>query len=391
MGRRTLAILFLIGGLLLLGLIAFLYLSGGLGGNGTPDVVDVPTPEVEVGEGTPQPVAVQPTPAVSGEVSDLISVVVSIQTVPRGWRMTEEELALDLRRADEVGNNVITNLEDAVGLYARTDIFQGETLTFDALIKDPTLAGVEEYGPSSLIPEGYVAQGVPMDRLSSVAYGLAAGDFVDVMVTFLIYEIDEEFQTLLQNSAAFVFETVTPGGEDGGEPQVDQSILILDPFGRFETLPNGDLALITPSEEQRPVQVSFVLQGAKVIQVGPYFPPDIVAVPTPTPTPDPGATPTPEAGVVPTATPLPPDVIVLAMTPQQQLVMKYAVESAANIDYALRGPDDGQVYAVDNIDLNYFLSRFNIEPPIDYGYTVSPVFATVTPAAPVPTETAGGE
>jgi hypothetical protein len=114
-------------------------------------------------------------------------------------------------------------------------------------------------------------------------------------------------------------------------------------------------------------------------------------VPTATPTPDPAATPTPEAGVVPTPTPLPPDVIVLAMTPQQQLVMKYAVESAANIDYALRGPDDGQVYAVDNIDLDYFLSRFGFEPPIDYGYTVSPVFATVTPAAPVPTENTGGE
>ena len=92
----------------------------------------------------------------------------------------------------------------------------------------------------------------------------------------------------------------------------------------------------------------------------------------------------------PNEQPLPPDVIVLAMTPQQQLVMKYAVESAANIDYALRGPDDGQVYAVDNVDLNYFLRRFNIEPPIDFGYTVSPVFATVTPAATVPTEIPGG-
>lgn len=389
MGRRILAILFLIGGLLLLAVIVIQFMNRGSGGD-TTQAPEAPPPEVEVGEGTPVPVDTQTTIPVAGEIPQLIPVVVSIQTVPRGWQMTEEELALDLRRAEEVGSNVITNLEDAVGLYARTDIFQGETLTHDALIKDPTLVGVEEYGPSSLIPEGYVAQGVPMDRLSSVAYGLASGDYIDVMVTFLIYEIDEEFQTLLQNSATFVLEATTPGGEEGEEAQTTQSILVLDPFGRFETLPNNDLALITPSEEQRPVQVSFVLQGAKVIQVGPYFPPDIVTVPTATPTPDPAVTPTPEAGVIPTATPLPPDVIVLAMTPQQQLVMKYAVESAANIDYALRGPDDGQVYAVDNVDLNYFLRRFNIEPPIDFGYTVSPVFATVTPAAPVPTEIPGG-
>jgi Flp pilus assembly protein CpaB len=392
MARRTLAILFLIGGVLLLALIAFLYLTGGFGGDDTPDVIDVPTPGVEVGEGTPVPEEVQQVPSgttQTGQVSELVGVVVSLQTVPRGWRMTEDELAIDTRRADEVGRNVITNIEDAVGLYARTDIFQGETLTYDSLIEDPTLVGVEDYGPSSLIPEGYVAQGVPMDRLSSVAYGLAPGDYVDVMATFLIYEIDEEFQTLLENSGYFVLQPVSSGEEDAPleKPRTEG----IEPFGRFETLPNNDLVFITPSEDQRPIQVSFVLQGAKVIQVGPYFPPDIVVMPTATPTPDPNATPTPQAGVVPTPTPLPPDVVVLAMTPQQQLVMKYAIESAANIDYALRGPDDGQVYAIENVDLNYFLRRFNIEPPIDYGYTVSPVFATVTPAAPVPSESAGGE
>ncbi len=395
MSRRVLAILLLIGGLLILGLIAILYISGALGGS-VEVITDVPAPgaEIEVAEGTPPPGQTQPSGDVaSGPAPQLIEVVVSLQTVPRGWQMTEDELAIDLRRAEEVSGNVITNIEDAVGLYARTDIFQGETLTFDSLIGDPTLIGLEEYGPSSLIPEGYVAQAVPMDRLSSVAYGLAEGDYVDVMATFLIYEIDEEFQTLLQNSATFVLQSVAVGGEgeEGAEPQVEETILILDPFGRFETLPNGDLALITPSEEQRPVQVSFVLQGAKVVQVGPYFPPAAVAVPTSTPTPDPNATPTPEAGVVPTATPPPPDVLLLAMTPQQQLVMKYAVESAANIDFALRGPEDGQVYAVENVDLNYFLRRFDIEPPIDYGYTVSPVFATVTPAPPAPVETQGGE
>lgn len=396
MSRRVLAILLLIGGLLILGLIAFLYLSGALGG-GVEVIDETPAApaadvEVEVGEGTPlpeqTPLAAEGPPSVAAQ---LIEVVVSLQTVPRGWQMTEDELAIDLRRAEEVSSNTITDIDDALGLYARTDIFQGETLTFDSLIEDPTLIGVEEYGPSSLIPEGYVAQAVPMDRLSSVAYGLAEGDFIDVMATFLIYEIDEEFQTLLENSATFVLQTVTPGEEEGAEAQVDQSLLVLDPFGRFETLPNGDLALITPSEEQRPVQVSFVLQGAKVIQVGPYFPPEAVAVPTPTPTPDPNATPTPEAGVVPTPTPPPPDVLLLAMTPQQQLVMKYAVESAANIDFALRGPEDGQVYAIENVDLNYFLRRFNIEPPIDYGYTVSPVYATVTPAPPAPGQTEGGE
>jgi hypothetical protein len=66
-----------------------------------------------------------------------------------------------------------------------------------------------------------------MDRLSSVAYGLAPGDYVDVMATFLIYEIDEEFQTLLRKQRLFVLQPVSQArkmrrgeAEDGGDRAV---------------------------------------------------------------------------------------------------------------------------------------------------------------------------
>jgi Flp pilus assembly protein CpaB len=352
----------------------------------TPEPVEATLPADEAAQTQDS----ETTPEPAGTAPSLVEVVVSLQTVPRGWQMTEAELTTDLRRASEVGVNVITDIDEALGKYARTDIFQGETLTRDALIEDPTVEGVEEYGPSSLIPEGFVAQAVPMDRLSSVAYGVDNGDLVDIMLTFVIAEVDEEFTTLLQNSAVFSIETVSGGGEEGGEAQTNRSLLVLDPFGRFETLPNGDLGYISPSESQRPMRVSFVLQGAKVIQVGPWEPRDAVTLPTPTPTPDPNATPTPEAGVVPTPTPPPPDVLLLALAPQQQLVLKYAVENAADIDFALRGPEDGQIYSIENVDINAFLSRFGIEPPIDYEYTVSPVYVTVTPVAPPAASGEGG-
>lgn len=376
MGRRTVAILFLVGGLLLLVVVLFFLLQAG----GGPDAV---TPEVAEGDGTPAPVSTVVEEAPSTRPA-LIEVVVSLQTVPRGWQMTEAELTTDLRRAELVGDNVITNIDEAVGKYARTDIFQGQTLTRNSLIEDPTLAGIEEYGPSSLIPEGYVAQAVPMDRLSGVAYGFAEGDTIDVMATFYIAEIDEEFRSLLENSAVFTIETVTEGEE--GEAEIQRSLFIIDPFGRFETLPNGDLALLSPSERQRPVRVSFVLQAARVIQVGPWQPEELVGLPTATPTPAVEATLTPTPGPVPasTPTPSPSDVLLLAMTPQQQLVMKYAVENLADIDFALRPPNDAQVYGVETIDLASFLERFGIDPPIDYGYT-NQALVTVTPAtSPTP-------
>lgn len=380
MGRRTVAILFLVGGLLLLVVVLFFLLQAGGPGDATPEIADgTPAPE----ETTAEEVDIPPSPT-----SELITVVVSLQTVPRGWQMTEAELATDLRPAGQVDENVLTNLNEAVGKYARTDLFQGQTLTKNSLIEDPTLAGVQEYGPSSLIPEGYVAQAVPMDRLSSVAYGFDAGDTVDVMITFYISQIDEEFQSLLENSGVFTIETVAEGEE--GEADIQRTILVIDPLGRFETLANGDLALVSPSETQRPIRVSFVLQAARVVQVGPWEPEEPVGLPTATPTPAVEATPTPDTGTVPTPTPRPPDVVLLAMTPQQQLVLKYAVEEAADIDFGLRPPNDTQVYSADTIDLASFLQRFGIERPIDYGFTTNPVLVTVTPASPAP-ETEEGQ
>lgn len=377
MSGRRIAIVLLIGGIivLLLAVVAYLVLQNR----------DTPTPSPP--EATTDPNA---TPGI-GQVIDTpqptaatyLEVVVSLQTVPRGHRMTAEELRIDLLPAEDVGPNVITRIEDAVGLYARTDIFQGEILTVNSLVGDPRLVGIEEYGPSSLIPQGFVAQAVPMDRLSSVGYGLAAGDSVDVLLSFMISEVDPEFQTLLENSATFVLEQVS---EDG---QSTFSILVLDPLGRFETLPTGESAMISPSEPQRPMRVAILLQNAKVIQVGPYVPGETGIPPTATPTPTvaPDITPTPGAGPVFTPTPVPPDVLLLALAPQQQLLLKYAVEVGADIDYALRPPNDSQIYAVENVDVAYILSRFGIDIPADFEYTLEPVLVTVTPPPPETTPT----
>lgn len=351
-GSRVLLILMLVIGLVILAVAGILFINA----NDAPDV----TPDTGGTPGAGEEGVVTPAPV---SPSDFITVVVSLQTVPRGWQMTEAELTTDLRLSSEVGANVITDTAQAIGLYARTDIYQGETLTQDALVKDPRLIGRNNYGPSSLIPPGWIAASVPMDRLNSVAYGLAEGDSADIMMTFAFVKVDEEFQTLLQNSATFILEVPNEEGE------LQRSVIVLDPYGRFEQLPTGDIAHIYPSENQRPLPVSIVLQNAKVIQVGPWTPP--AAISTPTPTPEAGA-PTPTPGGFPTPTAQPADVIVIALPPQQQLFLKYAVENSANIDFALRGSGDGQLYNVQGIDINYILQRFNIEIPPNGQFIISP-------------------
>ena len=401
MGRRTVLILIIIFSLIALSAVGILFIRS--------QSTDTPAGDEPVTEGAPPPTGVDGAEPGQGPVTtvltDTVEVVVSLQTVERGWQMTAAELVTDTRFIDEVGDNVLTNIEDAIGLYARSKIFQGETLTTDALVPDPALIGETEYGPSSLIPPGYVAMAVPMDRLSGVAYALDEGDYIDIMMTFYFYQIDEQFQTYLENAAVFYLEDAVetegeapPEGEEGGEGEetIETSIFVLWPYGRFEELPTGDTVHIYGSEYQRPVPISMILQNARVIQVGNYVPPEPIEPATPTPEPiaegDPTPTPQPGGPVLPTGTPYP-DILLVALTPQQQLFLKYAVESPVDLDFALRGVNDNQLYTVENVDVNLLLERFNIEVPPGFNYSVdSPLpDETPTPNAQAADEATGPE
>lgn len=395
MSRRNAIIILIVGVLMLLAVAAIYWVSQNqpepisadttqtgevqIGDDGQPIVIDGQTVPVENGTGqseldNPEGQTAESTEGPPPE--GMVEVIVSLQTVPRGWEMTAEELTVDLRPADTVGTNVITDVQEAIGLYARTDIYQGQTLTKDVLVSDVRLTAMEEVGPSSLIPPGFVAQSVPMDRLSGVGYSLSEGDYVDILISFVLKEIDPQFQTLLENSITFYLR------DEEGNPIV----LIVDPYGRFEELPTGETTHIAPSESpRRPILVSMILQNAKVIQVGNWVPEGPIDSATPTPLPaqediPEDATPTPPAqGVPPTPTPTPPETLLLALLPQDQLLLKYAFESDADVDFALRGVNDGQLYTIENVDFNYIKERFNFVIPQSYDYTVEYIEVTPTP------------
>lgn len=366
-GRRLLAIVVGVVGILILVVVVFLLLTQG---DDQPEEAAAATP-VTVVDGTPVTPAPDVTPtATIDPASQMVEVVVSLQTVPRGWQMTEAELTTEMRLASEVGTNFITRLEDAIGSYARQDIYQGETMTTDTLVKDPTLIGVENFGPSSLVPQGWVAMAIPTDRLASVSYGVRPGDSVDVMLTFTLSSIDQDFQTLLFNSATFFLSPVGPEGV-----QLEGTIFVIDPYGRFEVLGTGDTAHVGPSEDtQRPIPISVILQNARVIEVGTFQPRQPAQPPTPTPAPD-EPTPTPDPAP-PTPTPEPPNVLLLALPPQQQLFLDYALEVTADIDLAMRRVNDAQLYAVQNVDINYLLQQYNITIPPNTEYTIGGLEST---------------
>jgi pilus assembly protein CpaB len=378
-GRRLFAIIIGAVGILILVVAVVLLVFQG----GDDEAAEAPAPELEVTDGapgtpgTPAPL-VTPSPSIDPNAV-MVEVVVSVQTVPRGWQMTEAELRTDLRFAADVASNVLTKMEDAIGLYARQEIFQGETLTTDSLVDDPRLIGTENYGPSSLVPPGWVAMAIPTDRLSSVAYGVEPGDVVDIMLTFTLSSIDQEFQTLLNNSATFFLQEAVQEGTG------QANLFVIDPYGRFEQVATGDVAHIAPSENtQRPIPVSVILQAGRIIEVGTYQPPFPAMPPTATPDPE-GPTPTP-SGIQPTATPPPPDVVLIALPPQQQLFLKYAVETDGDIDMALRGVNDAQLYAVQQVDLIYLLEQFNVVIPPDANFTIGGLEQTSLEAGEIEVE-----
>ncbi|HRQ38531.1 MAG TPA: flagella basal body P-ring formation protein FlgA [Chloroflexota bacterium] len=398
MSRRTIAILILIIGLGLLTLVGVFLIQGQNQPTTAPPTEEAIT---EGDDGAPAPdsgVGISPPETVGTPMpTDTIGVVVSLQTVPRGHIMTEDILAIDRRPVDSVDSNVITDTKDVIGMFARTDIYQGQTLTKDKLAGDIREIVTSEYGPSSLIPPGFVAQAIPLSTfrldsrgsIASVGYGVSEGDYVDILLLFDMRQIDEEFQTLLPNDLA-LFITVE------NEETQEKRFLEIDPYGYFEELPTGDTVHVRPREFQRPYIVGLVIQNAKVIQVGQYMLPETaasqLATATPTPLSEGDPTPLPEPIAAPTATPSPPEVLVVALQPQQQLLLRYALEVGADVDFALRGINDGQLYPVQNVDLNFLLDRFNIEIPPNFGYTLDTRYYNITPT-PTPDESGftGGE
>ncbi|MEZ4593860.1 MAG: hypothetical protein R3D55_22360 [Chloroflexota bacterium] len=62
-------------------------------------------------------------------------------------------------------------------------------------------------------------------------------------------------------------------------------------------------------------------------------------------------------------------------------MLRYAVEVNAQVFFALRGVNDGQLYSVENMTLDFLLERFNVEIPPNLGYSVEATQVEITPTA----------
>jgi pilus assembly protein CpaB len=314
----------------------------------------------------------------------LTKVVIAVNNLDRGLPIPDDGVALADWPAASVPFGALTKLEQVrgQGWIARTDILPGQIIIDKLLIKDLTTLARVGSDAALVIPNGLRAVALPMDRFTGVAYGIQDGDYVDIVVSMLFVDVDPNFQSMKPNKLSVM--TLKPDGTIEFSPPIQGDI-------QPSTFTQGPL-LVQPTEPQRPrLVMQTTVKRAYVVHVG-NFPLDgsflkSKATPLPTPTEQEGA-PT-KAAPPPTPTPPVPDIITLAVSPQNATELLWYVEAGIPFNMVLRNPNDESQPDTDQVSLSYITSKYNISQPLALPYALEPalrsirsfVFANETPLA----------
>jgi pilus assembly protein CpaB len=356
----------------------------------------------------------EPTAAPTATPPPTLPIIVAARDIPRGARLTAQDVTvMRWPLLDEapppVGVLVVSDdpngagLEQVDGRIARVDILNGQAvLEFMITAGDQPIDLADTGSDAALmVPSGMVAMALPTTRLGTVAYALRPGDHVDVFMSYLFADVQEEFQTLLPNQGILL--TDDPELIAAGFQSL-QYTLGLEERGLF-----GTTLLITPNEEPTNGQIprrttQLVVDNALVLRLGNWSLEDIdqpiVVTPIPTATPDPeGEGDAAEATAVPTPVPVipPPDVITLAMPRQDAIVLLHSLYESASIDIALRSALDDDITDIvtDPVTLEYIINFYNVTPPETLPIVLDPRSSLLnllgstdtTTTAPAPGET----
>ncbi len=307
-----------------------------------------------------------------------VEIVIAVQELPRGIRIPAEN-AVELRRwpAEAAPFNALQSLDDVIGKIARTDIPRESPVLSTMLVDN--LRELAERGrvgsdAAAIMPPGLVAVSVPMDRLTGVAYAIREGDYVDVILSMLFVDVDEEFQSLFPNNNFLVTF------DEEGNITIGQGVP-----GRLDVGIGGSPVIVSPSEQQRPRLVTQrTIQSAWVLRVGDFPIEGNYIGATPTPLPTPTAVPAEGAEAqaaerppsVPTPKP-PPDIITLAVSPQDAVVLVWAIDSRIPITLALRSATDISQVPTQAVSLEYIMSNYNISAPNRLPYALEPALRSI--------------
>ncbi len=326
--------------------------------------------------------AASPPPAASTQTTpqiQYVGIITAGQNISAGTVITDGMLSSIQIPQNKLVQGLFTNKADVVNMYAKISITQGVPLTDSMVSVSPGNVNLPGSTWAPYIPEGMTAVSIPITRLSSVAYGIREGDYVDVIVSMLLVDVDPALQTVLPNKIAGLDNStttngvlkITQGDVTQGHFEVDQ--VATDP-------PSNMLVYVQPSENQRARLVTqMIMQDIQVLHTGTFplpgeFETDLsaeVGGPTPTPLP---ANQTQAAPVI-----IRPDLITVMVSPQDAVTLTYLIYSGASITLALRNPNDKTaITQPDAAMLEYLLTQYNIPVPAKLPYAMQPRLDTIT-------------
>jgi len=324
----------------------------------------------------PTPAVTQPTPQVH-----YVGIITAGQNIAPGAVITDAMLSTIQIPQDKLVQGLFTAKGDVVNMYAKIAITQGVPITNTMVSVTPGNVNLPGSSWAPYIPEGMTAVSIPITRLSSTAYGIREGDYVDVIVSMLLVDVDPALQTVLPNKIAGLDNStntngvlkITNGDVIQGHFEVDQ--VATDPVSNM-------LVYVQPSENQRPRLVTqMIMQDIQVLHTGTFPLPgepttDLsqtseVGGPTPTPLP---ANQTQAAPVI-----VRPDIITVMVSPQDAVTLTYLIYSGATITLSLRNPNDKTpITQPDAAMLEYLLTQYNIPVPAKLPYAMDPRLDVIT-------------
>lgn len=367
--------------ILLAAVVVFVLLSGG---------------EDQEGDTTETPVAATgPTgPAGDALVQQVgfVEIVVAVQDLPRGIVIPSDGISVQRWPQDalpEPGNYFpAEEFDQVVNKIARTDIFRGSPILKRYVvdnIRDVARTGSDAAAILNALPQdrSWVAVAVPLDPsgIGQAAYAIQDGDFVDVILSFLFVDVDPDFGTRLPNNVSIITRLETGELSIGAPRQGRTEASVLTPEG----------VLLGPSEaSQRPRLVTqYTVQNAFVVHVGFFDETGKFIGLTPTPTQLPATALPPGEGTtgqqqqqqaaspVPSATPYTPLIITLGVTPQDALVLTWAVDAQIPITLVLRAAGDDRIVNTEPVTLDYMIRNYNAEPPNALEFALEPPITSV--------------
>lgn len=325
----------------------------------------------------------EPTPLV-----EYTSIVVAVQNIPRGMTIRQENMAIELQEwpNDHLPVTFFTDISQVEGKMARTDIPLGIPVMPDMIVKPGDSLSAEGSAASIFSQQDRVAYALPMDVQGGVAWAIRPGDHVDVIAAVKLLSVDAEFQSQLPNQFFAL-------------PQTEEDSVFSGVYGRFETLPNGQPALVFPSGEMRPnLVVQLTVQDAIVWKLGLWPLEDqeaainaAAAASAPVAGPAAGGT---ELGGAPTPTPVAIPVVeitdvapvTLLVKREEVLVLKYLYEVGADLDLVLRPAGFTEpVMQTQPVWLRYVIDKYQL-PDTSPDLPIAPI--TIRPPIILEIETA---